>query len=384
MTQVTYTDDEIITALREHGSNRKAAKALGCDPRTVERRRKSLAAKGYSPDHDMTRTVPDGFKVKGVSTYYDEDGRVRGQWVKSSADAERREAIIREVISVMAADFKPIKPRKPVRRKWRDDILSAYVIGDPHIGMRAWAEECGADWDLAIAQDAHRSVVHDLVERSLPTREALIVNLGDLLHYDSMEAKTPRSGHMLDADGRYNKMLKVAAEIMVQAVESALDHHQSVRVVNAIGNHDETGSQAVALALSHRYHNNRRVTVDTSPAVFNYVRWGDNIIGIHHGHTCKADKLPGVMATDRARDWGECTHRYWWTGHVHHESKREFPGVTVETFPSLAERDAYATAGGWRSRQGMYMLKIHNRGGEIGRERSNPLIAGFRLAGEAA
>lgn len=384
MAAQTVTDDELLAAIREHGSHRKAASALGLNARTVDRRVKRLALRGHSPEHDMTKTVPDGFAVKGVSSYYDRDGNLAGQWVKSTQDAERREAIVREFIAAMAKDFKPVKPRKAVRGKWRGDMLSAYVIGDPHIGMRAWAEECGADWDLAIAQDAHRAVVADLVDRAPPTKEALIVNLGDLLHYDSMEAKTPRSGHMLDADGRYNKMLRVAAEIMVQSVESALDRHQTVRIINAIGNHDETGSQAVALAMSHRYHLDPRVTVDTSPAVFNYVRWGDNFIGIHHGHTCKADKLPGVMATDRAADWGQCAHRFWWTGHVHHESKKEFPGVTVETFGTLAERDAYATAGGWRSRQGMHLLKLHRHAGEVGRERSNPLIAGYRLARVAA
>ena len=36
---MSYTDDQIIAALREHGSNRKAAAALGLNARTVDRRR---------------------------------------------------------------------------------------------------------------------------------------------------------------------------------------------------------------------------------------------------------------------------------------------------------------------------------------------------------
>ena len=373
------TDDKILAAVRDHGSNRKAASALGLNARTVDRRLERMRFRGYSPEHDMIRTVPDGYIVKGVSTMYREDGSIAGQWVKSSVDGLRREALMREAFEAIRSELKPLKPRK-AKGKWTADILASYVIGDPHVGMRAWAEECGADWDLAIAQDVHRSVVDDLAERAMPAEQALLVNLGDLLHYDSMEAKTPRSGHMLDADGRYAKMIRVAVEVMLQAVESLLAKHRRVHVVNAIGNHDETGALAVARCLKIAYEREKRVSVDTSPSVFNYFRWGKVLLGIHHGHTCKPDKLPGVMATDMAEAWGRCPHRYWWTGHVHHESYREFPGVSVETFGTLAERDAFATQGGWRSRQGMHMLLLHREAGEIGRLLSNPLIAGFDLA----
>jgi hypothetical protein len=122
------------------------------------------------------------------------------------------------------------------------------------------------------------------------------------------------------------------------------------------------------------------VTVDTSPSVFNYYRFGQNFIGVHHGHTVrKVDSLPAIMATDRAKDWGECAHRCWWTGHVHHEAVREFPGCMVETFGTLATPDAYSTQGGWRSRQNAYSIALHESTGEVGRQRSNPEIAGLKL-----
>jgi hypothetical protein len=339
------------------------------------------AIQGYSPKHDAAGQAPEGYRLKGKSILYDCDGGIAAMWVKTTADDERRQAIIEESMKAMVRDMKPLPPRREVKRKYRDDILVGYPLGDPHVGMRAWAKECGADWDLAIAQDAHRRVVDDLVSRSTHSEQALLVNLGDLLHYDSMMPMTVRSGNMLDADGRYNKMIHVATDIMVQFVESALEHHRRVHVINQIGNHDETGAQWMALLLAHRYSRNKRVTVDTSPSVFNYYRFGSNFIGTHHGHTVKKiDQLPAVMATDRPKDWGECTHRMWWTGHVHSEAVREFPGCIVETFGTIATADAYATAGGWRSRQNAYAIELHAEGGEIDRHRSDPTIAGVRLA----
>lgn len=377
-----HSDDDLIAALEANGGNlRKTARQLGVAHSGVRRRVQRLALKGYSPAHDMTHSVPDGYKVKGVSTLYRDDGTVAAQWVKSTADEERRKAIIEESFAAMMRDLKPLPPRKETRKTYREDLMVAYPWGDPHVGMRAWAKECGADWDLAIAQDVHRIVVDDLVQRSQPTEQALLVNLGDLLHYDSMMPITARSGNMLDADGRYNKMIRIATDVMTQFVESALTKHKRVHVISAIGNHDETGAQWMALLLEQKYAKNKRVTVDTSPSVFNYYRWEQNFIGVHHGHTVrKVEQLPAIMATDRAKDWGECENRMWWTGHVHHEAVKEFPGCMVETFGTLATADAYATAGGWRSRQNAYAIELHAEAGEVDRHRSNPLIAGASLA----
>lgn len=360
------TDDDLVSALRIYGSNAKAAKELGLNIRTVERRRARLALKGWSPEHDMTRTVPDGFMVKGVSTLYRPDGSVAAQWVKSREDGERREAMLREALEAMTADLPRLPPRK-ASGKWRTDLLTVYPIGDPHIGMYAWGEETGEDWDLTIAERMHCEAMAGLVGAAPETEQAIVLNLGDLLHYDSMAAVTPRSGHFLDADGRYAKMVAVAVKVMRQCIESALAKHKRVHVINLPGNHDETGALWMSIALANVYEREPRVTVERSPSLFAYYRWGRVLLGAHHGHACKVDKLPGVMACDRAKDWGETTHRHWLMGHIHHESKREFSGVTVESFNTLAAKDAYAANGGWRSGRSMQALVFHKEHGEVAR-----------------
>ena len=375
------TDDELIELFRQHRTNKAVAEAAGMNIRTVERRRARLAVKGWSPDHDMTKTVPDGFNVKGVSTYYDEDGRVRGQWVKSSADAERREAMMKAAVEAMAADLPRVRPRK-AKGAWSKDLLAVYPVGDPHVGMLSWPDETGEDWNLEIARQVHCDAMAALVQAAPPTETAVLVNLGDALHFDSLEAKTPRSGHLLDADGRYARVVDVAITMMRQCIESALAKHKRVHVICVPGNHDEVGGLWLARVLAIAYEREPRVSIDTAPSVFAYYRWNKVLIGVHHGHTCKPDKLPGVMAADRAQDWGESKHRVWLTGHIHHESRKEYAGVVVESFGTLAARDAYATNGGWRSERGMQALVFHAEHGEVARSRVNAAM--FANTGEVA
>ncbi len=372
---MTVGDDAVIAALREHGSNRKAAEALGLNVRTVERRRARLAVKGWSPEHDMTRAVPDGFNVRGVSTLYRDDGSIAAQWVKSGADAARREAMMREAIVAMTEDLPRLAPRK-ASGEWRTDMLTVYPIGDPHIGMYSWAEETGDDWDLEIAERVHCGAMAELVQAAPATEQAVLWNLGDALHYDSLAAITPASGHFLDADGRYAKMVGVAVKVIRQCIESALEKHKSVHVINLPGNHDPTGALWLSIALANVYEREPRVTVDTNPSLFSYYRWGKVLLGGHHGHACKPAALAGVMACDRAKDWGETLHRYWLLGHVHHESKKEFPGVTVESFNTLAAKDAYATNGGWRSGRSMQAIVYHKEHGEVARSKVNAAMFG--------
>lgn len=88
----------------------------------------------------------------------------------------------------------------------------------------------------------------------------------------------------------------------------------------------------------------------TSPVLFHYLRlhlrFGNVLLGMHHSHACKVDKLPGVMACDQAKYWGEITHRHCLTGHIHHETKKEYAGCTVESFTTLAGKDCFSRFSG--------------------------------------
>ena len=370
MASPKHTIEEVYAAIQEHGSQAKAAKALGINVRTLERRINRAARQGYAPENDMVHVVPDGFHVKGTSTLYNKDGEVAMQWVKSNIDHERQHQMAEEMIKAMADDL-PKAPKIKKPKDCSDDLMAVYPLGDPHIGMLAWAEETGQDWDMNIAREKMPAAFDRLVKSAPKCKKAVIVNLGDYLHSDNMEGVTTRSGHSLDMDGRYAKMIDIGVKILRTMIRSALEHHEEVHVINAVGNHDDTGALFLNVCMINTYENEPRVTIDPSPAPFHYVRHGKVLFGVHHGHTAKSNMLMGVMATDRARDWGETEFRYWYTGHIHHDSMKEYAGCKVESFRTLAAKDAYATWGGYRALQDSKCLVLHREFGEIERHTVN-------------
>lgn len=308
-----------------------------------------------------------GLKARGTSTLFDADGNPRLQWVKTTRDQQALDAYYRALGEALAAEVPRVKPVAAGRDGALPDLMACYPIGDAHIGMLSWGTETGEDWDLRIAEQTQCAAMRALVDSAPPAKFATIVNLGDWLHYDSMAAVTPASGHNLDADSRYGKVIRVAIAVMRTCIDAALRKHTAVRVINAIGNHDETGALWLAQALAAAYEREPRVTVDTSPAVYNYFEHGRCLVGIHHGHKTRVERLPGVMAADQPEAWGRTRHRYWWLGHVHHQRVIEAAGVVLESFNTLAAKDAYAHGGGWRARRQMQCIVLHREHGEVAR-----------------
>lgn len=367
----TDRQKELISAAISEGSYRKAAKKLGVSVGTIEaaiRRAQSRAALALiDPDQDLHQSIPDGQIVKGTSTLIDMKTNTSVmQWIKTDTSAEQRLVAYRNALDGLIADLPKLPPEK-FNGNASGDLIAFYPLGDPHIGMRSWHEECGDDWDLAIAEKAFVGVFDRLVRSAPRCKRAVILNLGDFFHADNVAGVTERSGHHLDLDGRYAKMVRIGMKVIRRLIHSALEHHETVTVINAIGNHDDTGAMFLSIALEHIYELEPRVTVDSSPAPFHYVRHGKCLVGAHHGHSCKADKLPMVMATDRAADWGETEFRYWYTGHTHQDKLKEHPGCKVESFRTLAAKDAYATWHGYRSGQDSKCIVLHKDFGEVER-----------------
>jgi hypothetical protein len=358
---------EYIEAVEKHGSIRAAARALGVNKNSIAQSldglKKKAALQGHSPAHDMTRTVPDGYKVKGVSTLYNSEGVISAQWVKSSADEQAREAIQKAAFDALAEELPRVAAVKPPAVT-NSSLATVYTLTDSHVGALCWHEEGGADWDLKIAEATLTGCFEKMAAASPASRVGIVAQLGDFLHQDGISAVTPTSGHLLDADGRFAKVVQVAVRVLRRVVDIALAKHERVVVLLAEGNHDISSSIWLRTMFAALYENEPRVSVIDSPLPYYVHQHGEVMLAWHHGHLKKNDQLPLLFASQFPKVWGNTVKRYAHTGHRHHTEEKEHSGMTVTQHPTLAARDAYAARGGWIADRAVTAITYHDKFGK--------------------
>lgn len=310
--------------------------------------------------------IPSGFKVHKVSTLVDaETGEAKLQWVKSSAQNDDRQDWIDALRDESLAPLQPHDPL-PEQHVSDDDLLTCYPVGDPHIGLLAWHEDAGVNFDMNIAERNLVAAFDHLVRLAPASKDALLIYVGDNAHADS-QSNTTTKGTRVDADGRTIKMARRVVRTIRRNVASVLRKHERCRIIIERGNHDELISALIALGLALLYENEPRVSVDESPEMYHWWRFGSVLIGTHHGDKAKPMDLLGVMAVDRVEDWSSTKHRRFYCGHLHHLITKEVPGVVIEYLPTLAGSDAWHRGMGYRSQRAMYMDVYHREHGHVNR-----------------
>lgn len=375
----TIRQMELLEALDKHGSTSKAAEALGVGRATVRdalvRVKRKAAMQGYAPEADMKQLAPDGFKVKGVSTLYDADGKPKVQWVKTTADAQRQAQMVQEAVAAMSEDI-PRQPAVAAPVGTLGNLCNVYTLTDSHVGMLAWHKEGGSDWDLKIAERTLVSCFSAMVEGSPPASRCVVAQLGDFLHSDGLTPVTPTSGHILDQDGRFPAVVRSAIRILRTVIDMALIRHDKVTVLMAEGNHDLASSVWLRALFAALYEDEPRVDVVDSELPYYVVEHGKTMLAWHHGHLHKNDKLPILFASQFPQVWGRTIKRYAHTGHRHHLEIKEHSGMTVVQHSTLAARDAYAARGGWMSERQVRGITYHHEFGEVATTTITPEMLG--------
>ena len=373
---------EIIQAVIDEGGVTYAARKIGIAKRwaftTVAKVKKRAAAQGWSPQNDMYRTVPDNFVVKGTSTLYDDSGNVKVQWVKSKLTEESVLEAMTNALQDMAEISEGLAPKPlPKKRRISKDELATYLIGDAHLGMYAWQEETGQDFDCEIASRDLKYAFDRLVDNAPDSDTCLIVNLGDFFHFDNHDKKTTRGGHVLDGDTRLERVFRIGVSIMNYFVLKALEKHNKVICRNVRGNHDDIMSMALKYQMQAYWKNEKRVEIEMSPAPCWTYEFGKVALLITHGHSPKPNRLPEIFAGAYAELWGRTKHRYALHGHFHNKMSFTTPGCSVEGFTNLAPNDAWHTEQGYLSPQEMTMCVYHKEKGEIRRSIERPTVKDY-------
>lgn len=412
-------DDELAAsaaeALKIHGSQVKAAMALGIGRSTFQNRIRRAAERGMmgygpvlegfrvaettsiydgqgslqrqtvrqAPERGPEFEVPDKHAIRGVSALLDGSGRIVQQWVKTAEDRELQFTAMRAAVDA----FKEEVPRAEAAvspRDTRDELLNLFVITDLHLGMLAWREEAGADWDVRIAEKLIMDWFAAAIEMAPASSTAVLAQIGDLLHHDGWESKTPNSGHILDADSRLQKIIRVAIRCLRRIIRMLLEKHKQVHVIMADANHDPASEAWLREMFAAFYEDEPRITVDSTAGTYYAYQHGDVSLFFHHGHKRGLTDVDSVFAGRFREMYGGTKFSYAHLGHLHNDALKSTNLMKVERHETLAAADAYAANGGWLSGRSAKVITYHRAFGEASRIILTPeMVSGWREAADA-
>lgn len=394
------TDEELqatIDAWKSEGSKAGAARFLGISRASVQGRLKRAAERGLlgydpvlpgfrvaevstgpngqfikqKPERGDEFVVPEGHVVKGISTLVDEDNRQIVKWIKTREE-DQTAAAWREALDEFKADL-PRAPIVPGPSHASENLCVQYTVTDLHFGMLAWAEETkDADYDLQIAEKLLTDWFSAAIAMAPAAHTAVFAQLGDLLHYDSMESVTPAHRHNLDADSRPQKMIRVVIRTIRRIIGMLLEKHERVHVIMAKANHDPYSSGWLREILAVMYENEPRLTVETSPAEYYAFEFGKTALFYHHGHKRQVGNVDTVFAGMFREIYGRCPHSFGHVGHLHNDEAKDGNLMKVERHRTLAPSDSYAAGGGWLSKRDAKVIVYHREFGECARFTLSP------------
>lgn len=401
-------DEVLIEAARileEHGGRvTEASRASGIAWSTLRRRsieaarRGLLGTKPVLPGFEITKTtavtnedgdvvrefvqqkpergpefmVPEGHRVTHLSSYIDGNGRLIGQWTKTKADPLNSQAVLDAAVAELMEKLPRVKPTNGPKHA-NAELLNQFTVTDLHFGMLAWAEETGdADYDLKIAEKLLIDWFSAAIGMSPNAEVAVLAQLGDLMHHDALESVTPTHKHVLDADSRLQKVIRVVIRVLRCVIAMLLDSHPRVHVIMASANHDPASSAWLREMLHAMYENEPRISIDNSPDVYYAYEWGKTALFYHHGHKRKINDVDTVFAGKFREMFGRCPKAYGHIGHLHNDEARDGNLMKIERHRTLAPSDAFASSGGWLSERDAKVITYHRAFGEVSRITLSP------------
>lgn len=287
-----------------------------------------------------------------------EVGHKKVQLYQSKVVFERKiDGVVENAIKeFMREHVKPLpKPSLSKLRKKRNEgegEMVCWGLWDAHLGMYAFAEEVGEDYDIKIATKRVKNSVDDMVaELRLYKIERIVMPIGnDYLHFDSMKHETT-AGTVLDFDTRYTRVYRRGFECLVYMVERALELCDQVELLYVPGNHDTTSSFGLVHALGERFRNDPRVTVDDRMNPRKYVIHGQTAICFAHGKDANDNSYPLIfgdeMRLDHPNEWFNVRYKEVQIGHKHQRLEKMYKslsplnGLLVRMNPSLSNVDAW-------------------------------------------
>ena len=372
----TDRQKEILTVFMDSTSQQDAANKLNISRSTVKAAIKAIKKKaalaGVAPDRDVNHRTMEGFNTKFVTSRFDGEGNLQGQYVRQEREKFDLDAMLNDFKEGLQGELRGLHKPVDAPSETLDKLMNCYMIGDHHLGMYAWSKETGdANYDTDIGVSLLEDAVDSLVARSPNSRHGLLCNLGDFFHSNNIKGETA-GGTPLDTDGRYGRTVKEGVNLLKRIVIRLLEKHEIVTVLNVRGNHDSDPALWLNEAMRMYFENEPRVIIPDNYSKFTHLEFGNSLIVLHHGDKINPQRIYESVTRRLPVEWGRTKYRFGWLGHLHHKESKEIGGMMFEQFNVLTTPDAWHAGAGFGSSRSMTCIVLSEDYGEDSRVIINP------------
>ena len=347
------TSEQVIAAFAASRNKSEVARQLGLNPKTVYNYVKEAEETGNAPWLTPAAISP-AMNLAKTTVQYDADGNPIQEWRRLIPQAADMEAFVDALCERVKGKAKIGKKRATKTDK--DDVLAEMAFYDTHIGMYATKDETNdSDYDCEIAGDRMITTAEALAGRFQKPGRIVVTFGGDIMHSDSRNNQTEKSGNVLDVDSRFHRVVDYAVKACYDVVQIAAKVAPRVDVVVVEGNHDWHSCVWLSKVLRAFYAQCPNVNIIDQPSNRKHLVFGDNLLAWCHGDGVAFNQWQSIIAAEFPQQWGSTKHRHLKMGHVHHKKKNsptrvitqtangweEQRGLLVEHLPALCSSDAW-------------------------------------------
>lgn len=365
---LTKIQQETLDLYLQLGSMRAVARKLGKGKSTVRECIENLEKRGLVP-YLASSSRPEHLNMVKTTVQLNADGTIEREWRRLEPAAQQLSDIVDGLCD--KARGKGKVPKRTERKTDTQDILFELDIFDAHVGMFADEKETlDENYDCDIAAKRMVEVAEGLARRAQRPGKCVLVFGGDMLHSDSRNNRTELSGHVLDVDTRYHRIVEYIISASRDVVNIAASISPQVEIVILSGNHSYHSEIWLAQVLDAYYCNcpNVKVLLGRSPR--RMMVFGDNLLVWAHGDKVPANKWAMIIAAEFAKEWGATKHRHLKMGHIHHKKAfapviiDEQSGLLVEYLEALCPTDSWHSGAGFvGSQRGGSAFEYHKKHG---------------------
>ena len=365
---LTKIQQDTLDTFIKVGSIKGTAKEMGKSPSTIRECIESLEKRGLVP-WLASGGRPEHLNMVKTTVQLNADGTIEREWRRLEPAAQQLSDIVEGLCDKARGKGRVVKRKE--RKTDTKDILFEMCLFDAHVGMFADEKETlDEDYDCSIAAKRMVEVAEGLARRAERPGKCVLVFGGDMLHSDTRNNKTELSGHVLDVDTRYHRIVEYIIAASRDVVNIAASIADEVEIVVLSGNHSWHSEVWLAQVLDAYYENSPNVKVLLSRSPRRMMVFGNNLLTWSHGDRIAANKWAMIIATEFAKEWGQTKYRYHKMGHVHHKKAfapvvvDEQSGLHVEYLEALCATDSWhANAGFVGSQKGASAFEYHREHG---------------------